>query len=111
MTHKRAPHQGSRANALLAALHQGPATFYQVCERANIDIDDSREEDAVRTMLGNLVGNTVCFDGLLYRLAAARTTKPDGQSEPSGQVAGPAHRGIHDPRTVFITRRPEGARA
>lgn len=110
MTHKRAPHQGSRSQALLDALKQGPATFWQVCERANITFDDQHEEDAVRTMLGNLVGNTVCFDGLLYRLTVPRRAPVEHQPA-AGQVAGPAFRGIHDPRTVYITRRPEGARA
>lgn len=108
MTHKRAPHHGTRTRALLAALQNGPATFYQLCERADIDIEDPREEEAVQTMLGNLVGNGVCFDGLLYRLTAvARMAAPE---ECSSQTAGPAFRGISHPATVFITRRPVGVR-
>lgn len=108
MTHKRAPHHGTRTHVLLAALQHGPATFYQLCERADIDIEDPREEEAVHTMLGNLVGNGVCFDGLLYRLTAVRMAAP---VECGSQAAGPAFRGTPHPATVFITRRPEGVRA
>lgn len=105
MTVKRAPNHGARTQQLLAAIQQGPATFYQLCERANIDVDTPTEEDAVHAMLGNLLGKSVRFDGLLYRPFPAPRHTPA-----AGEVAGPAYRGVCDPRTVYITRRPEGAR-
>ncbi|TYQ19883.1 UNVERIFIED_ORG: hypothetical protein JN05_01251 [Zoogloea ramigera] len=106
MTHKRAPHHGSRTLLLLAALKQGPATFYQLCERANIEIEKAADEHAVRNMVSNMIGRNVSFDGLLYRLT-------DASRDPTaaGQVAGPAYRGTPYHAPVRIVRRAAGARA
>lgn len=107
------PPKGSRSHALLVALQKGPATFYQACERAGFDIEDSRLEEALRHIFDHMIGGNVRLVGITYQLTAeARLSLGEPQPVPyCGQVAGPAFRGIHDPRAVHITRRPEGARA
>ncbi|SDF80402.1 MULTISPECIES: hypothetical protein [unclassified Duganella] len=107
------PPKGSRSHALLVALQQGPATFYQACERAGFDIEDSRLEEALRHIFDHMIGGNVRLVGITYHLTAeARTALGELQPTPyCGQLAGPAYRGIPHPTTVYITRRPEGARA
>lgn len=107
------PREDSRRYQLLAALRQGPGTFYQVCERAGIDIEGEHEEDKVRLSFERLIGDFVHMTGVTYSLTA-EARELFGERKPAqyaGEIAGPAFRGIYDPRTVFITRRPEGARA
>lgn len=106
MTHKRAPQPGSRTNLLQAALEQGHGTFYQICERAGIEVNTPTEENAVRAMLDNMIGRNVFFDGLRYRLTDAPRVSPA-----AGQVAGPAYRGTPYHAPVRIVRRAAGARA
>jgi hypothetical protein len=106
------PREDSPRYHLLAALRQGPGTFYQVCERAGIDIEDQHAEDKARLSFERLIGDFVHMTGVTYSLTAeARESFGEIKPTPSaGEIAGPAFRGIYDPRTVFITRRPEGAR-
>lgn len=105
---------GSRSMKLLTELLKGPGTFYQVCERAGFDIEDTKTETAMRHLFDHMIGGNVCFDGKLYHLTneARQALAPTTPAAPYvGQVAGPAHRGTIDPRTVYVTRRPERARA
>lgn len=107
------PPQGSRSHALLVALQQAPATFYQACERAGFDIEDSRLEEALRHIFDHMIGGNVRLVGITYHLTAdARAALGEPKPAPFiGQLAGPAFRGTPHPTTVYITRRPDGARA
>ncbi|MRW88838.1 hypothetical protein GJ699_02435 [Duganella sp. FT80W] len=113
MTNTFMPSKGSRSHALLVALLEGPATFYQVCERAGFDIEDARLEEALRHIFDHMIGGNVRLTGIRYSLTA-EARRALGEPAPApyvGQIAGPAYRGKHDPRTVYITRRATEVRA
>ncbi|MBV6321936.1 hypothetical protein [Duganella violaceipulchra] len=107
------PPAGSRSRALLIALQQGPGTFYQVCERANFDIEDSRLELALRHIFDHMIGGNVSLRGLTYSLTEdARISLGEAPPAPYvGQVAGPAYRGTAYTAPVKIARRAAGAHA
>jgi hypothetical protein len=115
MTTATFPAKGTRSHTLLVALQQGPGTFYQVCERAGFDIEDTRLEYALRKIFDRLIGGNARVVGIIYHLTddARRALEPVNAVAPPyvGQVAGPAFRGTYHPSQVRIVRRAAGARA
>jgi hypothetical protein len=115
MTTGAFPSNGMRSHTLLVALQQAPGTFYQVCERAGFDIEDTRLEYALRKIFDRLIGGNARVDGIIYHLTdeARRALNPEAAAAVPyvGQVAGPAFRGTYHPSQVRIVRRAAGARA
>ena len=107
------PASSSRSFALLTALRQGPGTFYQICERAGFDIEDSALEEALRKLFDHLIGGNVCLSKITYSLTdEARLALGDAPpAKYVGQVAGPVYRGAIGHTTVRIARRAPGAHA
>jgi hypothetical protein len=103
------PNPRSGAHRLLTTLLAGPGTFYQICERADIDIEDDRAECIQRALFNDLVDARHAFlVGVTYAITtpARRALTP---APVAGKVAGPAHRAatLHSP--VVIARRAAGA--
>jgi hypothetical protein len=115
MTTAALPAKGTRSHTLLVVLQQGPGTFYQVCERAGFDIEDTRLEYALRKIFDRLIGGNARVVGIIYHLTddARRALEPVAATAPPyvGQVAGPAYRGTPHLMPVTIARRAAGARA
>lgn len=52
---RKLPEPSTGARKLLVALLDGPGTFYQICERLNIDIESNRAEFIQRELFNRLV--------------------------------------------------------
>jgi hypothetical protein len=113
MSNPTIPAKGSRSHALLVAFQQGPGTFYQICERAGFDIEDSRLEVALRQIFDHMIGGNVRLSGITYHLTdEARLALGEAPPAPYvGQIAGPAFRGTAYTAPVRIARRAPGAHA
>ena len=113
MTRPTIPAPGSRSHALLVALQQRPGTYYQVCERANFDLDNARLAASLRKIFDHMIGGNVRLSGIIYSLTPeARFALGEPRPAPYvGQVAGPAYRGPNCATPVTIARRASGARA
>ena len=106
------PNPRSGAHRLLTALPVGPGTFYQVCERADVDIEDDRAEAIQRALFDELVdGCHAYLVGLVYNITAPALNALAPAAPYAGEVAGPAHRGPARSMPVLIARRAAGARA
>ena len=109
---KMLPNPRSGAHRLLTALLAGPGTFYQICERANVDIEDDRAEAIQRALFDEIVdGRQAYLVGLVYNITTPARNALAPAAPYVGQVAGPAHRGPGRPTPVLIARRAAGARA
>ena len=87
-----------RATALLQTLVLGSGTFYQLCERAGVSIEDDKERYA-RNVLDSLIcAGRVYTNGLIYALSV-RVPAAN-----SGQVATSHHRGTYYCAPVRIVR-------
>ena len=109
---RKLPEPSSGARKLLVGLLDGPGTFYQICERLNIDIEKDRAEVIQRALFNRLVeGGHAYLVGLVYDI----TTQARGVLAPAapyvGQAAGPAYRREPQVSGVTIARRAAGARA
>ena len=109
---RKLPDPRHAAHKLLVAMLTGPGTFYQICERADIDVESKRVENGQRTLFDKLVdGGHAKYDGKTYSLTIAAR---DALSPPApyvGQVAGAAYRGPNCATPVTIVRRAAGVRA
>lgn len=109
---RKLPAPRSGGHILLLHLLAGPGTFYQICERADVDVESRRVENGQRALFDAMVdAGHAKFDGQAYSITTAAR---DALSPPApyvGQVAGPAYRGVPHPTPVTIVRRATGARA
>lgn len=109
---RKLPEPSTGARKLLVELLDGPGTFYQICERLNIDIESNRAEFIQRELFNRLVeGGHAYLVGLVYDITTPARNILAPAAPYVGQVAGPAYR--REPRvsTVTIARRAAGARA
>lgn len=108
---KKLPDPRHAAHKLLTALLAGPGTFYQICERADIDVESKRAETGQRILFDGLVdGGHAKFVGITYSITSAARAALDPPAPYVGQVAGPAYRGAPNVGAVTIARRAVGAR-
>lgn len=109
---RKLPDPRHAAHKLLSAMLAGPGTFYQICERADVDVESKRVENGQRALFDAMVdAGHAKFDCHVYSITIAAR---DALSPPApyvGQVAGPAYRGIAHFAPVTIVRRAAGARA
>lgn len=109
---RKLPDPRHASHKLLTAMLAGPGTFYQICERADIDVESKRVENGQRALFDDMVdAGQVKFDGRAYLLTIAAR---DALSPPAayvGQVAGAAYRGPNCATPVTIVRRAAGALA
>ena len=109
---KKLPDPRSGAHKLLRQLAAAPGTFYQICERAEIDIEDDRAERIQREIINSLIeGGHAHLVGVVYSITSAARAALAPPAPNAGQVAGPAYRGTYHPAQVRIVRRAAGARA
>lgn len=109
---RKLPDPRSGSYKLLIQLAAAPGTFYQICERAKVDIESDRAERNTRELFNSMiVGGHAHLVGLIYYITTAARDAISPPAPTSGQVAGPAYRGIHYPTPVKIARRAAGARA
>ena len=104
----RVPAKSLRQHALLMALLPAAGTFYQVCERAGIDIDLESSELPVRHLFELLLkAGAIRLDGILYALTgrARQALMPAASSAPTGSVATAHYRGPCRAMPVTIVRR------
>jgi hypothetical protein len=106
----RLPAKSLRQYALLTALLPRAGTFYQVCERAGIDIDFATSEIPVRHLFEVLMqSGAIRLDGILYALTPrARLALTPVEDAPSGSVATAHYRGPNLMLPVTIVRRSAG---
>jgi hypothetical protein len=103
----RLPPKGSRPRNFLHQLLVGPGTFWQICERANIDLERDVEV-AMRSSLSIMQRDGLVYvDRITYHLTAAARLALTGQLAAPlvGQVAGPAYRGATYFAPVTVVRR------
>ncbi|WP_219117098.1 hypothetical protein [Janthinobacterium sp. UMAB-56] len=101
------PKQGSRSYALLQAMLAGPGTFYQICERAGFDIEESGMEHRLRMIFSRFIQGNVRLIGIRYVLKdASRAALMGAGPEQPGQVATPHFRGTVGAMPVVVVRRP-----
>lgn len=110
ITHSRLiklPRAGSRSAALLRTLLAGPGTFYQVCERAGIDIEPRGAEAALRELFEGLtVTGMAKLDGICYAITLRAQLALESAAAPAaGQVAAPHFRGVPAVMPVLVIRR------
>ena len=112
MTKPTIPAKDSRSHALLTELQKGPGTFYQICERAGFDIEDSQLYGPLRKIFDHLIGGNVRLVGIMYHITdEARLALGEAPPAPYvGQVAGPAYRGTPYQGVARTVRREAGAR-
>lgn len=91
----RFPQKGTRPHLVLLELLIAPGTFWQVCERANIDLNHTVMA-SMRTSMDLLErGAFVRRERITYYLTDAARARLAGKPAPYvGQVAGPAQRGV-----------------
>ena len=107
---RKLPDTHRAARKLLHTLAAAPGTFYQVCERAEYDIETDRGERIMRSVFNSLVDTGhITFDGLTYTITIAARAIIAPPAPFVGQVAGPAFRGTPYVAPVKITRRAAGA--
>lgn len=95
------------SQALSQALLDGPATFYQLCERANVSIETEYAETVARvTVSGMISAGAMRFDGIMLS-----TTTRAAPVAHVGQVATSHHRGPSERMPVLVVRASQGARA
>lgn len=98
----RLPPKGSRPRNFLHQLQVGPGTFWQICERAEIDLTFDVERD-MRLSMSNMERNGLLrLDRLTCSLTEAARTALSGAptAEYVGQVAGPKY--IGKPRVGIV---------
>ena len=109
---RKLPEPSTGARKLLVALLDGPGTFYQICERLDIDIESNRAEFIQRELFNRLVeGGHAYLVGLVYDITTPARNVLAPVKPYVGQVAGPAYRREPQVSTVTIARRAAGARA
>jgi hypothetical protein len=109
---RKLPDRHRTARKLLHTLAAAPGTFYQICERAEYDIDDDRTEKLMRIVFDSLVeSGHAAYDGLTYTITDRARAEIAPRAPYAGQVAGPAFRGTIGHRLVKIARRAAGAHA
>ena len=97
-----------RRHALLLAALAGSGTIYQLCERADIDINTTAQENTVRQMLDLLIlSGAVSVDGILYSITdrARAALAPVAAPKVTGHVATPHYRGPSCAMPVTIIRK------
>lgn len=69
---RKLPDLRHAAHKLLTAMLAGPGTFYQICERADIDVESKRVENGQRALFDAMVdAGHAKFDGNAYSLTIA----------------------------------------
>jgi hypothetical protein len=108
---RKLPPPRSGAHNLLLQLAVAPGTFYQICERAEIDIESDRAERIQREIINSLIecGHAHLVGVVYFITTAARAAIAPAQYV--GQAAGPVYRGAIGHTTVRIARRAPGAHA
>jgi hypothetical protein len=102
----RVPAKSLRQHALLMALLPAAGTFYQVCERAGIDIDLATSEIPVRHLFEVLMKcGAIRLDGILYALTPPARAALMPAAVPSGSIATAHYRGPNLALPVTIVRR------
>ena len=110
---RKLPEPSTGARKLLLALLDGPGTFYQICERLDIDIESKRAEYTQREFFNRLVegGHAYMLDAITYSITTPARNILAPAAPYVGQVAGPAYRREPQVSGVTIARRAAGARA
>lgn len=107
MTARLMPYVGSRPYLVLQALLAGPGTFYQICERAGLDIEEPGMEPCMRKHFGSLLLAHIELNNITYSIKAS--TRQALQAKPAASVCSVAtahHRGPSAPQPVTVVRRP-----
>lgn len=114
------PRADGRPYAILQALVDAPGTFYQLCERAGIDLDQPSVECNMRQVFDNLLLAHIQLTGIIYTLNAnTRQAMPAVEATQSIRpapvpttcsVAAPYYRGPSAIQPVTIVRRAVQAR-
>lgn len=102
------PRRGQAPYLILQAALEAPGTFWQLCERAGVDVESRGDETRVRRLFESAVRQGhLKADGIIYSLTEPVRIRLAGKPIPyAGQVAGPAYRGTPHPAPVTIIRRP-----
>ncbi|MDC8756242.1 hypothetical protein [Janthinobacterium fluminis] len=100
------PRINSRPYRLLQALLAGAGTFYQVCERAGLDIEQPGAEPLLRGLFEGMLATGVAkLDGILYSVTLrARLALEEPAVPACGQVAAPHFRGAAAAMPVLVVR-------
>lgn len=101
------PRVNSRPHRLLRALLAGPGTFYQVCERAGLNIEMLRDESITRALVADLLcTGAIQQRGIVYAITPRARMALEIAPEPfCGQMAAPHYRGAAASMPVLVTRR------
>lgn len=83
------PRADGRPYAILRMLIDAPGTFYQLCERAGIDLDQPSVECNMRQVFDNLLLAHIQLVGIVYTLNA--TTRQAMLAVETTQSIRPAH--------------------
>lgn len=107
---RRLPHTPA-AHKLLQTLLAGPGTFYQICERAGIDVERVGDENVQRALFAKLLdAEHIYLDKLTYSISSAARLAIDPPAPYVGEVAGPAYRGTVQAMPVHVVRRERAVR-
>ncbi|WP_035819838.1 hypothetical protein [Janthinobacterium sp. RA13] len=107
MTARLMPYVGSRPYLVLQALLAGPGTFYQICERAGLDIEEPGMEPCMRKHFAGLLLAHIELNNITYTIKTS--TRQALQAKPAACVCSVAtahHRGPSEPQPVTVVRRP-----
>lgn len=91
---RKLPHEREAGYKLLQTMLAGPGTFYQICERAEFDIESDRAENILREVFAQMLdGGHAYLSGVTYTISSAARAALAPPAPYVGQVAGPAYRG------------------
>jgi len=100
------PHTRHSAYRILVAMIDGGGTFWQICERAKIDVETHRAELNAREVFSNLqTCGHINANGINYTLSRATRAALVPPTPYVGKVAGPYYRGPNQAMPVTIYRR------
>ena len=101
------PKPDSRSYALLQALIAGPGTFYQICERAGFDLEESGMECNMRKHFASLLLAHIELNNITYTIKASTRQALQGKTAASAcSMATAHHRGPSTPQPVTVVRLP-----
>lgn len=101
------PRKGSLPDQVLQTLLEAPGTFYQVCERIGVDLEQPGVTPRMREIFGNLMLSFIKLDNITYSLTVtARQALQVKPGDATGSIAAPHYRGPSVALPVTVVRRP-----